>query len=164
MTPAATASRPKLSAGFLWIIVFKCIKSVAFLMIGAAALRLARLSHDSEPMAIARFLGVQTRTVLLQHVSRILDALTSGQVKAIAAASILIAVVFAAEGILLAMRIPWAPYFTIVLTALGIPPELIEIARRPESFRRYALLAVNVAILIYLWNRRNEFRTPKSAD
>ena len=66
---------------------------------------------------------------------------------------------FAAEGTLLAMRIPWAPYFTIVLTALGIPPELIEIARRPEQRRRYLLLAVNLAILAYLWRRRNEFRS-----
>ena len=51
---------------------------------------------------------------------------------------------------------------TIVLTALGIPPELIEIARRPASGRRYALLAINVAILVYLWRRRNEFRSPDS--
>ena len=96
----------------------------------------------------------------MQHLSQVLDAMTSGQVEAIAAALILIALVFAAEGTALAMRIPWAPYFTIVLTALGIPPELIEIARRPESFRRYAFLAVNAAILVYLWKRRNEFRTP----
>jgi len=56
------------------------------------------------------------------------------------------------------MRVWWATYFTIVLTALGIPPELIEIARRPSSTRRYVLLAINLAILGYLWTRRNEFR------
>jgi uncharacterized membrane protein (DUF2068 family) len=66
--------------------------------------------------------------------------------------------VFAAEGSLLAARVWWATYFTIVLTALGIPPEVIEIAKRPDSARRYLLLAVNIAILIYLWRRRNEFR------
>ena len=37
--------------------------------------------------------------------------------------------------------------------------ELIEIARRPESSRRYLLLVVNVAILVYLWARRNEFKS-----
>lgn len=152
--------RPKLSPGFVWIIVFKCVKCAAFLLIGAAALHLARLPRHSEPLEIAHFLGAHTREALVQNVSRVLDAMTSHQVMAIGAASILIALVFAAEGIALAMRIPWAPYFTIVLTALGIPPELLEIARRPESYRRYALLAVNAAILVYLWKRRNEFRTP----
>ena len=81
-----------------------------------------------------------------------LAALTSRQVRAIGAASILIGLVFAAEGTLLATRIWWATYFTIVLTALGIPPEIVEIAKRPGSARRYLLLAVNVAILVYLWS------------
>jgi uncharacterized membrane protein (DUF2068 family) len=153
--------RPKLSPGFVWIIVFKGVKSAAFLLIGAAALHLARLPRHSDALEIAHFLGVHTREILVQHVSQILDAMTNHQVIAIGAACILIACVFAAEGAALAMRIPWAPYFTIVLTTFGIPPELVEIARRPESYRRYLLLAVNVAILVYLWKRRNEFRTPE---
>ncbi|HTR04104.1 MAG TPA: DUF2127 domain-containing protein [Thermoanaerobaculia bacterium] len=155
---SSDAPLPKLSPGFVGIIVFKMAKSAAFLLLGAAAFRIARLPHQSEPMEIARFLGVNGRGVLVQHLSFVLAALTSRQVEAIGAAAILIGLVFAAEGMLLAARVPWAPYFTIVLTALGIPPELIEIARRPGSGRRYALLAVNVAILVYLWKRRNEFR------
>jgi uncharacterized membrane protein (DUF2068 family) len=158
---AATARRPRLSPGFLGIIVFKCAKAAAFLLLGAVALRIARLPHHSEPMEIAHFLGVNSRNVLVQHLSFMLTALTSRQVEAIGAAAVLIGLVFTAEGTLLAVRVPWAPYFTIVLTALGIPPELIEIARRPGSGRRYVLLAVNVAILVYLWKRRNEFRIPK---
>ena len=154
-----TPTRPKLSAGFVGIIVFKCLKAAAFLLLGAVALRIAHLPRHSEPMEIARFLGVTERKVIVQHLSVVLAALTSRQVQAIGLASILIGLVFAAEGTLLAMRIPWAPYFTIVLTALGIPPELIEIARRPESSRRYLLLMVNVAILVYLWARRNEFKS-----
>ena len=47
---------------------------------------------------------------------------------------------------------------TITLTALGIPLEIYEIFRRPASVRRYLVLLVNVVILLYLWNRRNEFR------
>jgi uncharacterized membrane protein (DUF2068 family) len=159
---AATARRPRLSPGFLGIIVFKCAKAAAFLLLGAVALRIARLPHHSEPMEIAHFLGVNPRNVLVQHLSFMLTALTSRQVEAIGAAAVLIGLVFTAEGTLLAVRVPWAPYFTIVLTALGIPPEVIEIARRPASGRRYLLLAVNAAILVYLWKRRNEFRIPKA--
>ena len=159
-TPAAP--RAPLSTGFLGIIVFKYAKAAAFLVIGAAALRLAHLPHHSEPIEIAHLLGVSGRNVIVQHLSFLLAALTSRQVEAIGAAALLIALVVLAEGTLLAMRVPWAPYFTIVLTALGIPAEVIEIARRPGSARRYGLLAVNVAILFYLWKRRNEFRSPKA--
>jgi uncharacterized membrane protein (DUF2068 family) len=158
-SPPAGNQRPRLTPGFIAIIVFKYAKAAAFLLLGAVALRIARLPNHSEPMEIARFLGVSEGKMIVQHLSAVLAALTSRQVGAIGAALILIGLVFAAEGTLLAMRMWWATYMTIVLTALGIPPELLEIARRPGSGRRYLLLAVNVAILVYLWKRRNEFRT-----
>jgi uncharacterized membrane protein (DUF2068 family) len=158
-SPLSGTERPRLTPGFIAIIIFKYAKAAAFLLLGAAALRIARLPHHSEPMEIARFLGVSEGKMVIQHLSAVLAALTSRQVGAIGAALILIGLVFAAEGTLLAMRMWWATYFTLILTALGIPPELLEIARRPDSGRRYLLLAVNVAILVYLWKRRNEFRT-----
>ena len=97
--------------------------------------------------------------MVVRHLSVVLSALTIREVEAIGVASILIGLVFAAEGTLLAMRLWWATYFTIALTALGIPPEILEILKRPGSGRRYLLLAINAAILAYLWKRRNEFRT-----
>jgi len=30
--------------------------------------------------------------------------------------------------------------------------------RRPESLRRYLLLAANAAVLVYLWKRKDDFR------
>jgi uncharacterized membrane protein (DUF2068 family) len=154
-----TPARPRLSAGFIGIIVFKWLKGVAFVLVGLAALHLAHLARHSEPMEIARLLGVDQSKLVVQHLSMFLAAFTKGQVQAIGAAAFVIGLIFSTEGTFLAMRIWWAPYFTIVLTALGIPPELIEIARRPASGRRYLLLAVNLAILVYLWKRRNEFRS-----
>ena len=162
MNATPLSKRPPLTPGFIGIIVFKYLKCAAFLLLGLVALRVARLPRHSEPLEIARYLGVTERSRVVQDVSKVLDALTSRQVEAIGVASILIGLVFAAEGSFLAARVWWATYFTIVLTALGIPPEIIEIAKRPGSVRRYLLLAVNVAILIYLWRRRNEFRTETS--
>src|SRR5262249_15569297 len=72
--------------------------------------------------------------------------------------SIVVGLVFTAEASLLVARIWWATYFTIFLTLLGIPLELIEIWRRPRQFRGWVFLVVNLAILIFLWKRRNEFR------
>lgn len=148
----------KLSGGFVWIIVFKYLKAVSFLVLGVVAMRLARFPQGFDPLHIARLLGVDERKEIVQRTASVLAALSPFQIHAIAVACFVIAVVFAAEGTLLWMRIPWATYFTITLTALGIPPEIIEIAKRPHSVRRYVLLAVNVAILVYLWRRRNEFR------
>jgi uncharacterized membrane protein (DUF2068 family) len=159
---AAPPPRPKLTAGFIGIIVFKYAKAVAFLVLGAAVLRIAHLARQSEPLQVARFLGVDERKLIVQHLSAFLSAFTPGQVRAAGVAAVVIGLVFAAEGTCLLLRIWWAPYFTIVLTALGIPPELIEIARRPASGRRYLLLAINAAILVYLWKRRNDFRTKAS--
>jgi uncharacterized membrane protein (DUF2068 family) len=157
------AARHPLTPAFVGIIIFKYLKASAFLLIGLEALRIARLPNHSEPLEVARFLGVTARSRVMQDVARVVAALTSGQVRAIGAAAILIALVFAAEGTLLAARVWWATYMTIILTALGIPPEILEIAKRPGSVRRYVLLAVNVAILIYLWRKRNEFRTEEAS-
>lgn len=161
MSPNPAAERPRLTPGFIGIIVFKFLKAAAFLMLGLVALRIARLPNHSEPLEIARFLGVTEHSRVVQDVSAVLAALTSRQVRVIGAASVLIGLVFAAEGSFLAARFWWATYFTIVLTTLGIPPEIVEIARRPGSGRRYLLLAINVAILVYLWRRRNEFKTAR---
>jgi len=37
-------------------------------------------------------------------------------------------------------------------------PEILEIVKRPHSARRYVLLAINAAILYYLWRKKDEFR------
>jgi uncharacterized membrane protein (DUF2068 family) len=131
---------------------------VSFLFLGIVVLHVAKVPRGFEPLHIARLLGVDEHKEVVQRTATVLSALSPFQIHAIAVACLAIGLVFAAEGTLLWMRLPWATYFTIGLTALGIPFELVEIVKRPQSIRRYALLAVNVAILIYLWRRRNEFR------
>ena len=160
---AAPPGRPRLTAGFVGIIVFKFLKCAAFLLVGVAALRIARLSGHSQPLEIARAFGVDEGRVTVRHVAAILSAFTPGQVQALGLAAVVIGLVFAAEGTCLLLRLWWSPYFTILLTAAAVPAEIYEIARRPGSARRYALLAINLAILVYLWKRRNEFRKPAPA-
>jgi hypothetical protein len=40
--------------------------------------------------------------------------------------------------------------------------EIREILKSPGSLRLYLLLAINLAILFYVWKRRDEFRSPKA--
>jgi len=147
-----------MTVGFLAIIVFKYFKGVLFLLLGIGALRLARMSTAPTALQIARFFRSDPERELVRRVAEILRELTPGQTISIGVIALAVALVFIMEGTFLAFRIWWSTYFTIVLTAMGIPLEVYEILRRPASVRRYVLLAINAAILLFLWARRNEFR------
>jgi len=53
------------------------------------------------------------------------------------------------EGVGLGLKKRWAEYLTIVSTALLLPLEIIEIARRAD-FARITLFLVNIAVVAYL--------------
>ncbi len=147
-------NQKKLSGGFLAIIAFKYFKAVVFLLVGIAALSLSRADPFPTAEEVARFFRSSPENELVKLVSRLTPGLAIG----IGVVSLFVAAVFGTEATLLTARVWWSTYFTLVLTTLGIPLEIFEILRRPSGFRRYLLLAVNVAILLYLWRRRNEFR------
>jgi len=152
-----------ISVGFLVIILFKWLKAATFVLFGVIALRLARASEMPSAIRIADFFSVSRESELVHHVADLIRPITPQQATGFGLASLLVGAVFLVEGVLLAMRVWWSTYLTIVLTALGIPLELYEIAYRPHAPRRYALLAINLVILSYLWARRSEFREKKTA-
>ncbi len=145
-------------AAYLAIVVFKYAKLAAFLVFGAAALRISRLPSGSLAEEAAGLLGAHAKSPLVQSLASALSALSQGEIRALGAAAILLGLVFGTEGTLLALRVWWAPYLTVVLTALALPIELLEIARHPASLQDYLLFAANVAILVYLWRRKDDFR------
>jgi uncharacterized membrane protein (DUF2068 family) len=155
--------RPLLSGGFVAIILFKWLKAAAFVIFGIVALKLARASEMPSAIQIANFFSISRESELVHHVADLIAPITPRQATGFGFASLLVGGVFLVEGSLLAFQVWWSTFFTITITALGIPLELYEIARRPQSVRRYLLLAVNVAILIYLWKRRYAFRTQHRA-
>ncbi len=144
----------KLSGGFLAIIAFKYFKAVVFLLVGIAALSLSRADPFPTAEEVARFFRSSPENELVRVVSR----LTPGWAVGIGVASLFVGAVFGTEATLLAARVWWSTYFTIVLTALGIPLEVYEIFQKPSGLRRYLILIVNLVILRYVWRRRNEFR------
>ncbi len=147
-----------MSAGFVAIILFKLFKGAVFLLFGIATLRLMRSGALPSAREIARFFSVDPENQLIRKIAEAARELTPIQATRIAVGALVASAVFFAEASFLTAQIWWSPYFTIVLTASGIPFEIWEILHRPWAFRRYLLLAVNVAILLYLWARRNEFR------
>lgn len=159
MSPAKGHHR--LSAGFVVIIFFKCLKGALFILIGIAALRLVKMHDIPTAAQLARFLGVSADSHIIQRVAGALSRTTPQRAAEVAAAALFVAAVFFAEATLLIFRIWWSTYLMIGLTALGLPLEVFEIVQRPRYVGRYIALLINVAIVIYLWRRRNEFRTPR---
>ncbi len=155
-------TKSRLTAGYVAIIAFKYAKLAAFLILGVAALRASRLPPDTLLHDAVRLFGAHENAALVQQLASALSVLTPGEIKALGSASILLGLVFGTEGTLLALRVWWAPYLTVVITALGLPYEILEISRRPDSLHRYALLAANAAILVYVWQRKDDFR-PEAA-
>jgi Predicted membrane protein (DUF2127) len=156
----AAASRPakRLTGLFIAIIVFKFLKAAALVFVGVVVLRFVHVTRHGAPMEFARFLNAGSDRESIRWLSTFFDHITTGQREAIGAAAIAVGAVFACEGSLLLARIWWATYFTICITLLGIPIEVLEIWRRPHLFRGWLSLVINIAILAYLWHRRNEFR------
>ena len=157
-------TKPRLQAGYLAIIVFKYAKFAAFLVLGFAALRASRLPPGSLAQEALHLFGAHEGSALVQQIAAALSVLTPVEIQALGAASILLGLVFGTEGTLLSLRIWWAPYLTVVLTAMALPFELLEIVQHPASLRRYVLLAANVAVLVYLWRRRNDFRPEEERE
>src|SRR6266571_5161070 len=151
--------KKKLSGGFVAIIVFKYFKAAVFILVAIAAVRLARIDPFPSAEEIARFFRSSPENELIRALSHV----TPHQALGFGFVSLFVAAVFATEATLLAAHIWWSTYFTITLTALGIPLEIYEIFQRPASVRRYVILLVNAVILLYLWRRRNEFREGRRA-
>jgi hypothetical protein len=143
-----------LSGGFLAIIIFKYFKAVVFLLVAIAAVKLSRADPFPTAEEVARFFRSSPENELIRAFSR----LTPGWAMGLGLFSLFVSAVFGTEATLLTARVWWSTYFTIVLTALGIPLEIFEIFRKPVALRRYLVLAVNAAILYYVWKRRNDFR------
>lgn len=149
---------------FIAIIVFKYFKAALFLLVGLGMLSLARTPPVIAAHHLARIFRSDPESELIRRSVEVLRELPPGEAIGIGVIAVAVGLVFATEGSLLTARIWWSTYFTITLTAMGIPLEIFEIVRRPASVRRYVLLAVNVAILIYLWAKRNEFRDEPEAE
>src|SRR5580658_9731974 len=71
------------------------------------------------------------------------------QVKKLGLGSFLYAGLFLAEGTGLWLRKRWGEWLTVIITSSLVPVEIYEIYRRP-SYVKVVVLALNVAIVVYL--------------
>jgi uncharacterized membrane protein (DUF2068 family) len=137
-----------------WIVAFKGFKSTTLIVVGIVLL----VTRKDDPV------DVLTRTALAIHLpltSRLFDKavatawnLTDARQTALAFTAFGYAVLLGSEGLALHWRKPWARWFTIVATASLLPIEVYEVIREVHLVRVFVLIA-NVAILVYLWRRKD---------
>ena len=139
-----------------WIIAFKSIKSATLTALGVLLIS----ARQADPVDLV------TRAALSVHLplsSRIFARsmefaakLTIRREVALAITAFAYAALMGAEGVSLYLRKPWARWFTIGATSSLLPIELYEIVREVHPIRVLVLVA-NVAIVVYLWRRRDVF-------
>jgi len=139
-----------------WIVAFKAIKTLALTTLGLTLL----FGIHRDPVEMAMRIA---QAVHLPVTSRLFDLLFTFAVNAtpqkeltLAITALGYAVVIAVEGVGLHLRRAWARWFTIGVTGSLIPLEMYEILQKQEPIR-VVILVLNIAVLVYLWRRKEAF-------
>jgi uncharacterized membrane protein (DUF2068 family) len=131
------------------IAVFKFFKAALLIALGVGLFRLIHrdigniLEHWCKALRLDP--GSHWVDLALQKATRA----TPGQIKKFGLGSFFYAALFLAEGTGLWLRKRWGEWLTVIITSSLVPVELYEIHRHP-SFVKVGVLAINIAIVIYL--------------
>jgi uncharacterized membrane protein (DUF2068 family) len=139
-----------------WIVAFKAIKAALLAAMGVALL----LSIHSDPIDLivrtAQAVHLPLTSRLVEHALNFAVRATPRKEVALALAAFGYALLMGMEGVGLYLRRPWARWFTIGATGSLIPIELYEVAREPRPLRVIILL-LNIAVIVYLFKRKEIF-------
>jgi len=144
-----TKARAKPRTGIWLIVVFKILKGLILLAVGVGALSLL---HDNVAAQVTHWIEVfrvDPNNHFIHALIRKLWAVDDKKLVEISAGTFFYAALLLTEGIGLALRKKWAEYFTIFVTASLIPLEIYELVQK-FSFMKIVVIAVNVAVVIYL--------------
>jgi uncharacterized membrane protein (DUF2068 family) len=143
------APRTGYSRGLLLVGLFKYSKAIFFTAVGAGALNLVHkdVSVVAQHIVDALRLDGESRFVrLLLDKAQLVDP---HKLREAGTLSFLYAAVCVVEGTGLVLEKGWAEYFTVILTAMGLPWESYELIERFSPYK-VGLLVANLAILLYL--------------
>jgi uncharacterized membrane protein (DUF2068 family) len=129
--------------------IFKLSKAVFFTLVGAGALHLVNQNVGDVLMHIIDALRIDPESRLVGILMDKAGVINNHQLRQAGTLSILYAAVCVVEGTGLVMAMGWAEYFTVILTAMGLPWESYELLER-FSLYKVGLLVINLAVLLYL--------------
>ena len=131
---------------------FKVVKALMLVAGGLAALELLHPSVAGRVWSWVVQLPSETERRLLMRGLSLVTRSGGGHLHAIAIAAFVYAALFFVEGIGLFLQKRWAEWLTIVATASLIPFEIYELVHRMTAMK-IAVLAINIAVVIYLITR-----------
>lgn len=147
--PRRKSAGTKHTKGLLLVGLFKLSKAVFFTAVGAGALHLVDKNVGGIVARILDTLRIDPERRMVGVLIEKAGLISNRELRRAGVLSILYAAVCVVEGTGLVMEKAWAEYFTVILTAIGLPWELYQLVER-YSIYKVLLLAVNLAVLIYL--------------
>ena len=135
--------------GLFLVGIFKFSKALFFTSIGAGALHLVHRNFGELVVRLIDSLPIDPEGRVVSMIMDKADLIDAHDLRRIGAGAFIYAVLCLIEGTGLLLRKTWAEYFTVILTAMGLPVETFEIVRRFTWFKVGALV-VNLFILLYL--------------
>lgn len=151
--PATTVPEKECSAaerrGLYLVGLFKLSKAVFFTSVGAGAIHLMHRNLGELVMRVIDSLPIDPEGRVVSMLMDKADLIDAHDLRRIGAGAFIYALLCLIEGTGLVLRKTWAEYFTVVLTALGLPVEGFEILHRFTWFKVGALV-INLLILAYL--------------
>ncbi len=143
-----------------WIVFLKVVKSLS--LAALAIVLLGFLHRDPVELVVnlANAVNLPSTSTVFTHAVSLAMGLTVRKEIALAATAFGYSVLLAIEAVGLARRLAWARWFTIGITASLLPFEVYEIVHRPGEPLRMGTFVLNVAIVIYLYKRKDVFEPP----
>lgn len=147
--PQEEPCTPAEKRGLIIVGCYKLVEGLFFIGVGAGALHLIHKDLGNLVMRLVDALPVDPEGRIVRVLLDKADLIDAHDLQRIGALAFLYATTRLVEGTGLIMRKVWAEYFTVILTALGLPLEIFELIRRANWLKAGALV-VNVAVLLYL--------------
>ena len=145
----ALGNEERKERGLLYIGLFKLSKSIGCILVGAMCLHLIHTDLGTVAMKIIEWLGMDPGSRFASTFLDRADLVSGHDLRITGALSFAGGIVYAVEGTGLMLRKVWAEYFTVILTTLGLPWEIYEMARHFTVWKA-GLFVVNILVLAYL--------------
>jgi uncharacterized membrane protein (DUF2068 family) len=158
--PSLSQDNGQGSFGLRLIGGFKFACGLLLVGLGVGLFRQAHADPAVEVERIVAALRIDPESHYIHEAISKVSGIKPAQLRAIGVGTFLYALMYLVEGTGLLLRKRWAEYVTVIATGLFIPLELYEVFRS-ATLIRLAILAINLAILVYLIvqltrNRRTE--------
>jgi uncharacterized membrane protein (DUF2068 family) len=139
-----------------WIVLFKAVKASLLTALGVTLLFAIHGDPVDVIARIAELVHLPVSSRLFDRAMNLAIHATPRKEVGLAVTAFGYAALMGTEGVGLYLRRRWARWFTIGATGSLIPIEIVEILRHPRPLR-IAILLLNVAVVVYLFKRKEVF-------